>query len=104
MEGKWAPDSHGLDQGVPCSCCRYVYDGELEQQMYMLFDANKKLLATGDIYPAAVQLAKGEYTLRLLLRHDSAPLLDKFRALPLVSMNTFMSSGTCRQQRTSSFH
>ncbi len=64
-----------------------MYDGELEQQMYMLFDANKKLLATGDIYPAAVQLAKGEYTLRLLLRHDSAPLLDKFRALPLVRVH-----------------
>ena len=68
-------------------CCRrYVYDGELEQQMYMLFDANKKLLGTGDIYPSAVQLSKGEYTLRLLLRHDSATLLDKFRALPLVRM------------------
>jgi len=69
-----------------------VYDGELEQQMYMLFDANKKLLATGDIYPAAVQLPKGEYTLRLLLRHDSAPLLDKFRALPLVSTHAVWES------------
>lgn len=25
--------------------CRYVYDGELEAQMYMLFDSNKQKLA-----------------------------------------------------------
>ena len=74
-------------------CCRrYVYDGELEQQMYMLFDANKKLLATGDIYPSATQLTKGEYTVRLLLRHDSAALLDKFRALPLVRIRSLAST------------
>ena len=66
------------------SVSRYVYDGEMEQQMYMLFDANRKLLGTGDIYPSAVQLTKGEYTLRLVLRHDSPQLLDKFRALPMV--------------------
>lgn len=31
--------------------CRYVYDGELEAQFYMLFDSNKRLLGQGDIYP-----------------------------------------------------
>lgn len=56
----------------------------MEQQMYMLFDGNKKLLATGDIYPGPQQLKKGDYVLRLLLRHDSPILLEKFRALPLV--------------------
>lgn len=65
-------------------CGRYVYDGEMEQQMYMLFDGSKKLLAVGDIYPAPQQLAKGDYVLRLLLRHDSPALLEKFRAMPLV--------------------
>ena len=71
-----------------CIHHRYVYDGEMEQQMYMLFDSNRKLLGTGDIYPAAVQLSKGEYTLRLMLRHDSPQLLDKFRALPMVRLQT----------------
>ena len=28
-----------------------MYDGELEAQFYMLFDANKQLLGQGDIYP-----------------------------------------------------
>ena len=61
-----------------------MYDGELEQQMYMLFDGGKKRLAVGDIYPAAQQLVKGEYTARVMLRHDSPALLEKFRAMPLV--------------------
>ena len=32
---------------------RYMYDGELEAQMYMIFDANKHLISTADIYPEA---------------------------------------------------
>ena len=31
--------------------CRYMYDGEMEAQMYMIFDANKHLISTADIYP-----------------------------------------------------
>ncbi len=31
--------------------CRYMYDGVVEAQMYMLFDANKHLISTADIYP-----------------------------------------------------
>ena len=33
----------------------------------------------GDIYPDGVQLKKGDYTIRLLLRHDSAPLLEQLK-------------------------
>lgn len=63
---------------------RYVYDGEMEAQMYMVTDGNRRLLSTGDIYPEEVKLKKGDYTLRLLLRHDDAATLDALRALPLV--------------------
>lgn len=34
----------------------------------------------GDIYPEAVQLKKGEYTIRAVLRHDDAALLDRLKA------------------------
>lgn len=37
-------------------------------------------LAVGDIYPEAVQLKKGEYTVRAVLRHDDAGLLEKLKA------------------------
>ncbi|KAK9809052.1 hypothetical protein WJX72_008467 [[Myrmecia] bisecta] len=63
---------------------KYVYDGELEAQMFMLFDANKRQLAVGDIYPEPVQLKKGDYTIRVHLRHDDVALLEKLRGMPLV--------------------
>jgi len=48
-----------------------VYDGELEGQMTMLFDTNKRLIKVNDIYPEDVQLGKGNYTIRAQLRHDN---------------------------------
>ena len=47
--------------------------------MYMIFDANKRLLATGDTKPGATQLGKGEYVIRLVLRHDSPAILEKMK-------------------------
>jgi len=63
---------------------RQVYDGEFEAQMYMIFDENKQLLGCGDIYPEATKLPKGDFTIRLLLRHDQADLLVKMKSMPLV--------------------
>lgn len=65
-------------------CRRYVYDGVLEAQMSMLFDTNKRLLKVNDIYPEAVQLSKGDYIIRLYLRHDDSTLLAKMRNLPII--------------------
>lgn len=36
--------------------------------------------AVSDIYPEGVQLKKGEYVLRAMLRHDDAALLGKLKA------------------------
>jgi hypothetical protein len=33
----------------------------------------------GDIYPEGVQLKKGDYVIRAILRHDDAGLLDKLK-------------------------
>lgn len=63
-----------------CTCaCSYMYDGEIEAQMSMVFDSNKRLLAVGDIYPDTVQLGKGDYKIRVLLRHDDPTLLSSFK-------------------------
>ena len=40
----------------------------------------------GDIYPEHTQLKKGEFTVKLMLRHDSQEVLDKLTGLPLVRM------------------
>lgn len=39
----------------------------------------------GDAYPETFSLKKGDYTIRVLLRHDSLELLEKLKELPMVS-------------------
>jgi tripeptidyl-peptidase II len=36
-----------------------VYDGALEGHLFGVFDANKKLLSFGDVYPKSVTVGKG---------------------------------------------
>ena len=52
--------------------------------MYMIFDAHKHLLATGDTKPGATQLSKGDYVIRLVLRHDSPAILEKMKVWQLM--------------------
>ena len=47
-----------------CCCCCYCRLG---------------CCAVGDIYPEGVQLKKGDYVIRAILRHDDAGLLDKLK-------------------------
>ncbi len=42
------------------------------------------LASPGDAYPEGVQLPKGDYTLRLSLRHESLELLEKLKATCVV--------------------
>jgi tripeptidyl-peptidase-2 len=74
---------------------RFVYDAVVEAQMVMVFDSNKQLLGVGDIYPLDnVELKKGEYTVRVLLRHDDPSVLDKMKALPLLAERTLGTAVT----------
>ena len=50
----------------------------------MLHDSNKRLIKVSDIYPDYADLKKGDYVIRLQLRHDDAVLLDKMKDLPVV--------------------
>lgn len=56
-----------------------IYDNEFESQFYMIADVNKRVLAMGDVYPKGVKLPKGDYTLRLHLRHDNMQYLEKLK-------------------------
>ena len=62
---------------------RYMYDGELEAQMCMIFDANKHLISTADIYPEVRGLLFGGMHLRLL--SWSLPLADGFVPICITS-------------------
>ncbi|KAG1676696.1 Tripeptidyl-peptidase 2 [Nymphon striatum] len=56
-----------------------LYESEYESQLWMIHDSNKQLLAIGDsdISKYSVKLDKGEYTLRLQVRHEKKDLLEK---------------------------
>jgi len=73
-----------MQQLIAYKVCRYVYDGEFEGQMSMLHDTNKRLIKVSDIYPDYADLKKGDYVIRLQLRHDDAVLLDKMKETPVV--------------------
>lgn len=60
-----------------------LYESVFEGQLILIYDQNKRYIAGSDAWPTPLKLKKGEYTLRLQVRHDDAGLLEKLKSMPL---------------------
>uniref|UniRef100_V5I9M9 Tripeptidyl-peptidase 2 n=1 Tax=Anoplophora glabripennis TaxID=217634 RepID=V5I9M9_ANOGL len=63
-----------------------LYESEYESQFWQLYDSNKQLMGCGDAYPSkySVKLEKGDYTIRLQVRHDKKDYLEKINEAPML--------------------
>ncbi|KAL3289997.1 hypothetical protein HHI36_023375 [Cryptolaemus montrouzieri] len=73
-----------------------LYESEFESQFWMLYDNNKQLLGCGDAYPSkySVKLEKGDYVLRVQIRHEKKEYLDKLTDTPILIQQKLSSSIT----------
>ncbi|XP_037050800.1 tripeptidyl-peptidase 2 isoform X2 [Bradysia coprophila] len=64
-----------------------LYESEFESQFWMVFDANKMLTACGDAYSMGTyhKLEKGDYVVRLQIRHEKKELLEKVSEAVMVA-------------------
>ncbi|CAF1250085.1 unnamed protein product [Rotaria magnacalcarata] len=55
-----------------------LYDNEYEGALWMCFDANKQYLGAGDVKKNySVKLEKGDFIIRMHIRHDQCDLLER---------------------------
>ena len=57
-----------------------LYDSEYGGHVWAIFEKNGRRVATDDIWPDAVSLGKGSYTLKLWLRHDNRSKLESLKS------------------------
>lgn len=79
-----------------------LYESEFESQFWMLFDANKSLIQSGDAYSSACyfKLDKGDYVVKLQVRHEKKEVLEKvneavlqasFKLASAINLDTYKS-------------
>ncbi|XP_072034385.1 tripeptidyl-peptidase 2-like isoform X2 [Amphiura filiformis] len=73
-----------------------LYESEYESQIWLLFDGNKQYMGAGDAYPSqyTMKLDKGDYTLRLQVRHEKKELLEKLKDMVMLIDQKLSSSLT----------
>lgn len=61
-----------------------MYDAVVDGKIVMVYDENNLLLLTTTVYPEAVDLEKGDYTIKVMIRHEKPEFLEKLKDMPMV--------------------
>lgn len=63
-----------------------LYESKFDSQMWMLFDGNKMMMASGDAFSGSnfFKLEKGDYVVRMQVRHEKKDALDKVNEVTLL--------------------
>ena len=96
--------SQELSLNAPLLSC-ILYESEFESQFWMVFDSNKMMVQSGDAYSSGsyFKLDKGEYVIKLQVRHEKRDLLEKvsetvmhasFKLASSVSLDIYKSYNT----------
>eukprot|EP01114_Cavostelium_apophysatum_P008446 TRINITY_DN2094_c0_g1_i2.p1 TRINITY_DN2094_c0_g1~~TRINITY_DN2094_c0_g1_i2.p1 ORF type:complete len:1234 (+),score=363.51 TRINITY_DN2094_c0_g1_i2:119-3820(+) len=77
-------ESCEIDVSVPVISAT-LYDGAVDGQLLQVLDSNKRVIGWGDAWPShyVFKVGKGDYTVRLQLRHDSLDVLDLWKEIPV---------------------
>ncbi len=60
-----------------------LYESEYGGALWTLHEAGGRRIATDDVWPHAVSIGKGRFTLKLVIRHFEQAKLDRLTSLPL---------------------
>lgn len=71
-----------------------LYESVFESQLWMLFDTNKMMIACGDAYSSGnnIKLEKGDYVIRMQVRHEKKDLLEKLNDTALLIQHKLSSN------------
>lgn len=63
-----------------------LYESKFDSQMWMVFDTNKMMMASGDAFSGSnfFKLEKGDYVVRMQVRHEKKDVLEKVNEATLL--------------------
>ena len=62
-----------------------LYESSFDSVLVMVHDAHKRMLHFQDVYPKQIKLPKGDYTVRVQIRHEAQEVLEQVKSMVLLA-------------------